>query len=473
MIVRLNYHRRHVADCTGKHPEKTYSAEYEERKKGWKKCLCPITASGSLGRVAKRMATKEIEWEKAAAAMAPFIAANSWNIPGPPDGNLPVGNRGEAMEAVRPSVGLSSEDVPKRPAGKRCPIKEAIRLFLDEHRQAQSSPNTQRTYRYTLGIETADTPLGPTSMQAYSDQLGLVYIHEWEEPGLVRQYRALWGVSPLTATKKLGHLKAFFEFALENGWVTHNPARIKNRRNKTDPSEFQQRQPYTDADLEWMFEACREYGATAVREWPKKQNGKQVMAATVSCEYARKWTGSDLADFIALSVYTGLRISDVATFHIDRLQENGQILVRTIKSQGNAKVCTWVPPWLVARIVARAQKFGPLIFGGHKTADVNHITHQWRRRLQALWKQRSAWTHKPLPHRFRHTFVRILLEEGYSVALVADLLGNTESMVRKHYKFWVPSLQEATAAKLRGAFSKTPRPDQERVNGKVRQIRSA
>jgi hypothetical protein len=32
---------------------------------------------------------------------------------------------------------------------------------------------------------------------------------------------------------------------------------------------------------------------------------------TVSYKY--KWTGKDLADFIAVSIYTGLRISDVAT----------------------------------------------------------------------------------------------------------------------------------------------------------------
>src|SRR5580692_3290041 len=36
-------------------------------------------------------------------------------------------------------------------------------------------------------------------------------------------------------------------------------------------------------------------------------------------QYSRKWTGQDLSDFISISVYTGLRISDVATFRADRL----------------------------------------------------------------------------------------------------------------------------------------------------------
>ncbi len=78
MIVVLNYHRRHSENCTGKHPAKTYTSEPEERKKGWTRCKCPIVASGSLDRVAKRMATKQTDWDAAAAVMSPYEAANSW-----------------------------------------------------------------------------------------------------------------------------------------------------------------------------------------------------------------------------------------------------------------------------------------------------------------------------------------------------------------------------------------------------------
>ena len=64
--------------------------------------------------------------------------------------------------------------------------------------------------------------------------------------------------------------------------------------------------------------------------------------------YKRKWTGQDLADFISLSVYTGLRISDVATFHASRMQASGEILLRTTKA--GTHVFTWVPEWLQERI---------------------------------------------------------------------------------------------------------------------------
>jgi hypothetical protein len=42
---------------------------------------------------------------------------------------------------------------------------------------------------------------------------------------------------------------------------------------------------------------------------------------------------------------------------------------------------------------------------------------------------------------------------------VAELLGDTEDMVRKHYAAWVPERQERLTAVLKSAFSVTPKPN--------------
>jgi integrase len=52
----------------------------------------------------------------------------------------------------------------------------------------------------------------------------------------------------------------------------------------------EQKYPFTDGEIQRMYEACKKYGLT----------------------HRHKWDGADLADFISLSIYTGLRISDVA-----------------------------------------------------------------------------------------------------------------------------------------------------------------
>jgi len=213
--------------------------------------------------------------------------------------------------------------------------------------------------------------------------------------------------------------------------------------------------PHTDDELKRMYETCaNDYGKQKVT-WSRIVHHKRIEG-----EYARynhKWSGEDLADFISVSVYTGLRISDVSTFHIDRLQASGEILVRTTKA--GTHVYTWVPPWLQSRIRERAKQYGPHIFGEHTTKDMNVITDVWRRKLKKLWDLCGKWKVKPTPHRFRHTFARVLLQRpGVTVRDVAELLGNSEQMVRKHYAAWIPERQARLTKILREAFADTPKP---------------
>jgi integrase len=122
-------------------------------------------------------------------------------------------------------------------------------------------------------------------------------------------------------------------------------------------------------------------------------------------------------------------------------------------------VYTWIPEWLQDRIRARAAHFGPLIFGTHTTKDINVITDVWRRKLKKLWEMCGPWPEKPTPHRFRHTFARILLQRpNVTVRDVAELLGNTDGIVRKHYAAWVSERQERLTNVLKEAFSEKPKP---------------
>jgi integrase len=77
----------------------------------------------------------------------------------------------------------------------------------------------------------------------------------------------------------------------------------------------------------------------------------------------------------------------------------------------------------------------------------------WRRKLNKVWELCGAWEEPPTPHRFRHTFVRVLLERGVSPGDVAELIGDTEQMVLKHYARWVPERQARLTRILQDAFS--------------------
>ena len=46
----------------------------------------------------------------------------------------------------------------------------------------------------------------------------------------------------------------------------------------------------------------------------------------------RNWTGEDVKDFVYLSVYTGLRISDIATFDITKRLDGNDVFLRMHKT---------------------------------------------------------------------------------------------------------------------------------------------
>jgi site-specific recombinase XerD len=120
---------------------------------------------------------------------------------------------------------------------------------------------------------------------------------------------------------------------------------------------------------------------------------------------------------------------------------------------------TWIPDWLVVRLKAREKIHGPLIFLCGETGNAKQLCDIWRnKRLKQVFKLAGPFEEKATPHRFRHTFARILLEDGVEVADVAELIGDTEDMVRLHYAKWITARQERLTSILQSAFKDKPEP---------------
>ena len=154
-------------------------------------------------------------------------------------------------------------------------------------------------------------------------------------------------------------------------------------------------------------------------------------------------------------LYTGFRISDATLFSIKRLHGD-QVFVRAKKNGGD--VFAYVPDWLQDRLTRRAARFGERPFIVARSDRLETITNIWRRRLAKAFEAAGPFDEPPTPHRFRHTFARILLQKGVPVADVADLLGDDEKTVREHYARWVPERQERLTRILKDAFSERPKP---------------
>ena len=94
-------YRRHRQECEGGHPQNSRTSEFEERKKGWRRCECPIFASGTLRKKFKRHNTGQWEFEAARATAAAMEQKGSWK---------PV---------VEPAGGRGSRPVVARVAGQQ------------------------------------------------------------------------------------------------------------------------------------------------------------------------------------------------------------------------------------------------------------------------------------------------------------------------------------------------------------------
>lgn len=250
-------------------------------------------------------------------------------------------------------------------------------------------------------------------------------------------FYATWPLSPRTKSKRLSTLRAFFRFCANRSWLTENPVSYDLKPPKGS-SRAANKAPFSDEEVERIIKAC-----DGLRiEW-ENESGTGV------------WTGEDVKDIVWLMLYTGYRISDAAFFDMRRLDGN-QVYIRAKKNGG--EVFAYIPDWLRERLLKRARHWGqrPFIIG--RSERLETLTNLWRRRIARALARAGRFEEPATPHRFRHTFARILLQRGVPVADVADLMGDDEDTIRRHYARWVPERQARLTRILQEAFEDRPKP---------------
>jgi integrase len=272
---------------------------------------------------------------------------------------------------------------------------------------------------------------------AYSTDRGYLYIDQLGVTDMDGFYGS-WKDGIRGKAKKLERLKGFVKFCMKRKWLAEDIA--GDLEAPAGASVIVAKSPFEDEELKRIYDACDQ-----IRDQTKLGPGY------------RTWAGEDAKDFIYLSVYTGLRISDVATFDISKRLKGNDVFLRMHKT--GKPLFTWIPDWLVARLRAREMVHGSLIFRCGVSENAKQLTDIWRnKRLKKVFALAGPFEEKPTPHRFRHTFVRILLEKGVPVPDVAELIGDTQEMVRRHYAKWIQGRQDRLTRILQEAFEDQPKP---------------
>ena len=119
----LKVYRRHRKDCEAHHPEDSRSGEFEEGRRGWKRCSCLIHVSGTLGGKFNRKQTGKSHWDEAKELTAVWEKANAW----------------ESEISLPPVVSPPSET--------RVKIEDGVRVFLSHREGSEVAPATLRKYK--------------------------------------------------------------------------------------------------------------------------------------------------------------------------------------------------------------------------------------------------------------------------------------------------------------------------------------
>jgi integrase len=282
------------------------------------------------------------------------------------------------------------------------PIGDALKSFMDQC--AHLAVSTRGKYQNALDY-----------FKRYCDSR-----HEDNVTGMTTEfldgYRTSRTLSAVTWRREMQTLRQFFGFCHDRGWIRQNITKpIKNPRN-IKPNEIE---PYTANEIAKMLAACDKFG----RGPYERSRAKAI---------------------VLLLRYTALRIGDIAMLTRDRISWDGnrwRIFLRTEKS--GAPVFLPLPDVVKQAVdalpVPRGAGEDPKHLFWNGLTSKRALMGITERTLAAVFKESGVVA--PRAHRFRHTLATELLGRGASFEDVADILGNSPTIVRKHYAKWSPARQ--------------------------------
>jgi len=302
----------------------------------------------------------------------------------------------DMARAVRRAADIESPNAPVL-----VPIQDAVKAFMEHCADLEES--TRRKYRNTLSH---------LEEFAANDAMSEITTERLDA------FRGSRKLKPITSLKELQTLRQFFGFCFDRRWIGQNLAkRIKGPRN-IKPNNVQ---PYTANEVTKIIAACDTFGRGAY-------------------ERARARA------MVMLLRYTALRIGDVAMLARDRItwdaeKQRWRIFLRTEK--------TGAPVFLpLPTVLKQALDVVPLPRGAEPDCKYyfwNGVTSARAVKGIAERSLAAVFTGSGVKgahaHRFRHTLATELLGRGATFEDVADILGNSPAIVRKHYGKWSPARQ--------------------------------
>lgn len=172
---------------------------------------------------------------------------------------------------------------------------------------------------------------------------------------------------------------------------------------------------------------------------------EQIAKILKACEDYEGPNQKRLVVLTDIMLAAGLAIGDACMLSKKQVTKNGGWSVELRRAKTGTSVACPIPDALAKAFHALD---GETPFWSGKS-DLDDLTKNWRKIYGRIFKAAGVEGH---PHQFRHTTAKRLLVKGLSVSHVATLLGNTETIVRKHYSKWIPERQQAFETAIRATW---------------------
>lgn len=308
------------------------------------------------------------------------------------------------------------------PVDSRRTVGEAVERFLASRGVIDPAKGfrgdveygTFRKYRNTL-----------TLLASFCQDRGVMFLPDLSLE-VLEDYKRSRAIGLVTWKVELQTLRTFFSYCIRHKWIAFNPANDLKAPRNLKPNAVV---PYTLREESLILSACELIGGG---KYNRSGAGYEQLRARA---------------MIMLLRATALRISDVATFRKDAVSwdqaaRTWRVLVRTLKS--GESVFLPIPESLKMVLDAlplprNAATVCPYFFWNGESSR-RAVIGIAERTLAAVF--RKSGVKDAHAHRYRHTLATRLLEQGATFDQVADILGNTAAVVRKHYGKWATGRQD-------------------------------
>ncbi len=177
----LTLYRRHTSKCTQHRARHERTYEGVERRRGFKKCSCPIHIEGRLGDVFSRKTTGTNAWEEARRIASVLESAVSWNATVHAERAVEFGRQVTVTASESPGI----------------TVADAGQAFMADCRARGIASSTYSKYRTFV-----------KQLEEFSRARAVVWVDQWDVT-TASDFRLSWRDEARSSAKEIGAPEEF------------------------------------------------------------------------------------------------------------------------------------------------------------------------------------------------------------------------------------------------------------------------